>query len=431
MKCINKLFSISALLFLFTNLSVGQRIMYVNSPSSTVAIHSVSGIATKTEVPVAFDGRAEDHYVDIEDWWTVLEDHNGQKYDSRNTSLNQLQILTPPGGHTWYWRMYETNNSSPVKIVSINFTVQHSIQVLNSFDLTYGGSLLKIDNATRTSGSYAYKLIEQILNVEAINQEYNGTIYAWKDITGEESSWQRTPKDVTLYSFKSYSKNYNYSVVADDNGARLRGVLYQHSLLNAPSNFYVSAPFGQNPVLTWSTNTNIERSGYRVFKKYTTSSGTQTLNVFTTGNTHTDINFESDIKFGTDEVEYWVIAEDIYGFSSNETQHISIEGTSYYQWKIANEENNQIDIEDFALESNYPNPFNPSTQISYQLPENSFVNLVVYNVVGQKVAELVNQEQTSGKYTVKFDASNLPSGVYIYKLQAGEFSDVKKMLLTK
>ncbi len=88
-------------------------------------------------------------------------------------------------------------------------------------------------------------------------------------------------------------------------------------------------------------------------------------------------------------------------------------------------------IDDFALESNYPNPFNPTTQISYQLPENSFVNLVVYNVVGQKVAELVNQEQTSGKYTVKFDASNLPSGVYIYKLQAGEFSDVKKMLLTK
>jgi hypothetical protein len=88
-------------------------------------------------------------------------------------------------------------------------------------------------------------------------------------------------------------------------------------------------------------------------------------------------------------------------------------------------------IEDFALESNYPNPFNPTTQISYQLPENSFVNLVVYNVIGQKVAELVNQEQTSGKYTVKFDASNLPSGVYIYKLQAGEFSDVKKMLLTK
>jgi len=88
-------------------------------------------------------------------------------------------------------------------------------------------------------------------------------------------------------------------------------------------------------------------------------------------------------------------------------------------------------IEYFELSSNYPNPFNPTTQISYQLPENSFVNLVVYNTIEQKVAELVNPEQTTGKYTIKFDASNLPSGVYIYKLQAGEFSDVKKMLLTK
>jgi len=94
--------------------------------------------------------------------------------------------------------------------------------------------------------------------------------------------------------------------------------------------------------------------------------------------------------------------------------------------------NSEIGIPNkFELFQNYPNPFNPSTQISYQLPENSFVNLVVYNIIGQKVAELVNQEKTSGKYSVKFDASNLPSGVYIYKLQAGEFSSVKKMLLTK
>ena len=94
--------------------------------------------------------------------------------------------------------------------------------------------------------------------------------------------------------------------------------------------------------------------------------------------------------------------------------------------------NSEIGIPNkFELFQNYPNPFNPTTQISYQLPKNSFVSLVVYNTIGQKVAELVNQEQASGKYTVKFDASNLPSGVYIYKLQAGEFSSVKKMLLTK
>lgn len=88
-------------------------------------------------------------------------------------------------------------------------------------------------------------------------------------------------------------------------------------------------------------------------------------------------------------------------------------------------------IKKFLLEENFPNPFNPSTKISYQLPKDGFVNLVVYNSLGQLISTLVNQHQSSGKYSVQFEASSLPSGVYIYKIQAGEFSSVKKMLLTK
>ena len=86
---------------------------------------------------------------------------------------------------------------------------------------------------------------------------------------------------------------------------------------------------------------------------------------------------------------------------------------------------------EYSLNSNFPNPFNPTTQISYQIPKNGFVNLVVYNALGQEVEVLVNQHQSSGKYSVQFNASSLPSGVYIYKLNAGEFSSVKKMILTK
>ena len=92
-------------------------------------------------------------------------------------------------------------------------------------------------------------------------------------------------------------------------------------------------------------------------------------------------------------------------------------------------DNNKLE-KDFSV-SSYPNPFNPTAIIEYQIPKDGLVNLVVYNILGQVVAELVNEHQTIGRYSVKFDASSLPSGVYIYKLQAGEFSDVKKMLLTK
>jgi hypothetical protein len=85
----------------------------------------------------------------------------------------------------------------------------------------------------------------------------------------------------------------------------------------------------------------------------------------------------------------------------------------------------------FVLEQNYPNPFNPSTTINYQLPIANMVNLKVYNLLGQEVATLVNERQPAGTYKVKFDASDLASGMYIYKIKSGDYNVSKKMLLLK
>ncbi len=93
--------------------------------------------------------------------------------------------------------------------------------------------------------------------------------------------------------------------------------------------------------------------------------------------------------------------------------------------------NSTVQPNSYALEQNYPNPFNPSTTIKYSLPSNSTVSLKVYNLVGQEVATLINSYQSSGEYTVSFNASNLSSGVYFYRLESGSFNVVKKMLLIK
>ena len=85
----------------------------------------------------------------------------------------------------------------------------------------------------------------------------------------------------------------------------------------------------------------------------------------------------------------------------------------------------------FALEQNYPNPFNPTTEIKYVISKASFVNLNIYDLLGNKVETLVNRKQMSGEYSVVFNASALPSGVYIYQLEAGNFSDARKMILMK
>lgn len=85
----------------------------------------------------------------------------------------------------------------------------------------------------------------------------------------------------------------------------------------------------------------------------------------------------------------------------------------------------------FVLHQNYPNPFNPTTILSYDLKTDAKVKLTVYNLVGQVVQVLVDEYQPAGFYEMSYDASQLPAGVYLYKLQVGEYSSVKRMTLVK
>lgn len=85
----------------------------------------------------------------------------------------------------------------------------------------------------------------------------------------------------------------------------------------------------------------------------------------------------------------------------------------------------------YSLEQNYPNPFNPSTTISYGLPKTGNVKIVLYDILGNEVRTLVDENQGAGMHDVVFDASSLSSGIYLYKIAAGTFSDTKKMVLVK
>jgi hypothetical protein len=84
-----------------------------------------------------------------------------------------------------------------------------------------------------------------------------------------------------------------------------------------------------------------------------------------------------------------------------------------------------------GLSQNYPNPFNPTTSMQYTISNRQFVTLKVYDLLGREIATLVNEEKPAGEYEVEFDGSNLTSGIYFYRLNAGEYSATKKMILLK
>jgi len=89
------------------------------------------------------------------------------------------------------------------------------------------------------------------------------------------------------------------------------------------------------------------------------------------------------------------------------------------------------EFNDYCLSNNFPNPFNPSTKIEFRIADYGFVSLKVYDVLGNEIATLVNEEKPVGSYEVEFNASNLPSGVYFYTLRSNNFMATKKLALLK
>jgi len=130
-------------------------------------------------------------------------------------------------------------------------------------------------------------------------------------------------------------------------------------------------------------------------------------------------------KFGFNLDQYFNVTLD---YNTNFSQNLSITLTPD---GVTSAEGNTALVKEFVLNQNYPNPFNPTTSIQYALSSRQFVTLKVYNLLGKEVATLVNETKPAGTYNLKFDAANLTSGVYFYKLQAGSFVETKKMIVLK
>lgn len=236
----------------------------------------------------------------------------------------------------------------------------------------------------------------------------------------EDTSWTLTPFKITRL-FGSYWANDGELI-----GAIINGIIYGnlHPLPVELASFNAKAE-GNNVMLNWVTATEINNQGFEIQRCQKSNLNNQNWKV---------IEFVSGYGTTTGTKFYSYSDENLYpGKYQYRLKQVDFDGSFEYS--------NVIEVElgipgQFALYQNYPNPFNPYTIIHFGIPkvngnENVLTTLKVYDVLGNEVAVLINEERSAGYYKAEFDASQLSSGIYLYELRWGNFVQSKKMILMK
>jgi photosystem II stability/assembly factor-like uncharacterized protein len=180
---------------------------------------------------------------------------------------------------------------------------------------------------------------------------------------------------------------------------------------------FTATLLGNELILNWSTATETNNQGFEILRFAQNDSEWQM------------IGFVPGFGTTTEPKSYsYTDSEVLTGEYTYRLKHIDFDGSYEYSQEVEVEVATPFT---FSLEQNYPNPFNPNTTIKYSIPELSNVKLLLFNLLGEEVTTLVNEEKNAGNYSVEFNASSIPSGIYFYQLKVGNYIDTKKMISIK
>lgn len=231
-------------------------------------------------------------------------------------------------------------------------------------------------------------------------------------------SWiqQNSGTNNALYTI--FFSDPNNGWVSGDNGT----ILYTPNG-GTPVEFisFTSSVTGNSITLNWGTATETNNSGFDVEKKDCSLKSP-------IGNEWTRIGFVQGNGTTTKEHSYSFTDENLVaGKYLFRLKQVDYDGTYQYSDVIEVE----VAPKSCSLAQNYPNPFNPTTIIKYQINSRQFVSLKIYDVLGNEIVTLVNKEQPEGNYSINFDGSNLPDGVYFYQIKTSSYIETKKMIILK
>jgi hypothetical protein len=264
--------------------------------------------------------------------------------------------------------------------------------------------------------------------------EYNKVFTKWSNPSSVKFDTFDSYKGFEIISYNSSTHQYNIKV----------GLNYNDIINLSPSkpqNFKV-VQNGNNAYLTWNQNNEPDvllGGKYKIYRTITNGGNpvswvnVATVNHPTTNWTDPDLYITGT---GSKKVFYSVSALDNTNLESVKSEHDFLYFNNLLQ-KQTQEKEDIAKVIEYKLQDNYPNPFNPSTTIKYELPQESNVKVSIYSILGEELTQLVNTQQSAGYYNVTWNAHNLSSGIYLVRISANSingnsnFVDVKKMLLIK
>lgn len=294
-----------------------------------------------------------------------------------------------------------------------------------------------------------YAAFDHVLDPSTVNDTFavglykisaveNGVEQAYLYCDWRTSDWRASLDvtfnyDVTNKHFKNYANtqiiDHSYQTLWDltPNQLETSGLeAYWNNCLALFNN-------GSNhPRLVWGPHPTFSATNYRIYRavsNYPVNPLTLNYSLIQTVNSSTFGFIDNAVTIlpGYQYAYYYVVGWN--GIS--ESAKTNYKSTPAEFHKIRQLEENDLVFNEFSLQQNYPNPFNPTTTIAYTIPQPEKVTLRVFDILGREVAELVNEQKETGTYTIKFDASNLTSGIYLYQIKAGDYSMTRKLILQK
>lgn len=364
---------------------------------------------------------------------------------------------SPSGLQQWLQRYNGTGNSTDTPF---------------SVDIDSSGNIYMAGYSGGLGTHYDFTTIKyNSSGVEQWVQRYNGTgnstdVAAQLEIVGEDNIYVSGYTSGNGSGFDCLTIKYNSAGVQQwlqvYNGPANGNDFGRHMACDDSGNVYVSGSSTGNSTGDDYLTIKYNSAGVQQWLQRYNGAGNATDNInsialdnsgnvyvtgFCVNNTNNDF---VTIKYNSSGTQQWMQTyngpannrDEAYAIILDHTENVIITGSSYnvtnsdyvtikYSQTIGIQNIGSQLPENFSLGQNYPNPFNPVTNIEFSLPKGSFTKIIVYDITGREVAELVNQNLNAGTYKVDFDASHLSSGTYFYRLTAGDFSTVKKMILVK